>query len=842
MKLLDAPVLHLLLLVPLGCASLLSAPISSVSVQQVSGEKNNTSLPTDVHYSSENSTPSIDATDQDSLKKNLGTECLALAQAYEKEGTITKALQFYKKAVEYLPDDAQTNFAYANLLYGQNKISEAIEYYKKTLAIKNDIPAAHHNAGVCLEKNKEYDAAFKHFQEATRLQPEYTSAYLHSGNILKDQKKHTEALTCFEQGLRATPHSLDLLQAAAGVLKELNRFDEAIAYYRTACEQNPQNLTCLLELGNTYNMLNLWPEALECYKKILEIRPNTHEVLYNFGYTLKKMGRVQEAITVYDKVLEINPTYPHARFSRSLAYLSLGDFTRGWPEYEWRWQAYNESPKKYPQPVWDGSNPAGKTILVYAEQGLGDTFQFIRYAKCIKDQGGKVIAIVQKPLKKILSLCPYLDTVLTPHDPKPDFDAHIALMSLPLVYKTEITTIPTDIPYLYAKPELVEQWRTKLAADKNFKIGLCWQGNPFYSSQFLRQAVAGKSMHVKTLLPFGAIKGITLYSLQKMSGADQLDTLGDKLVIHTIDGLDEENGPFMDTAAIMKNLDLMITIDTSIAHIAGGLGIPVWCLLPEPADWRWLLKRSDTPWFPKNMRLFRQPKPGDWNSVINEVARELEKLLAQKPQKNTPTNGVNANTQSSVPMPHPTNPETPIKTTAAIIAPCVSIALAQKAEQQALSGSCQKRLALEPFIPTPFDVHADPAKIECSRTPTSARNQTEQRTGQILPTPKTEVAAPGKELFQYCDPIAEFVDTLTMLAIKAEDGSLSAQEKTHYEILLKRYATYEKNMPDLELLKEQLQTANKQSLILSKKSTSLQELKKYLKKKISELDKPQSPA
>ncbi|MDZ4125828.1 MAG: tetratricopeptide repeat protein, partial [Hydrogenophaga sp.] len=444
----------------------------------------------------------------------MSAECLQLAREYETEKNSPKALQFYKKALEFFPNDLEASLAYANFLYSQNSIDQAIEQYKKTVDIKNDTPSAHYNLAVCFEKKEQKDIATKHFKEAIRQNPSYTDAYLRIGTLLKNQKKYAEALTFFEQGLHATPNSLDLLNATAGLLKDLNRFEDAINYYRIACEQNPRNLTCLLELGNTLNMMNRWPEALECYKKILEIRPNTHEVLYNFGYTLKKMGRVQEALEVYDKVLQMSPNYPHARFSRSLGYLSLGDFNRGWPEYEWRWQAYNESPKKYPQPVWDGSNPAGKTILVYAEQGLGDTFQFIRYAKCIKDQGGRVIAEVQKPLKKLLSLCPYLDAVFTPQEKKPDFDAHIAMMSLPLAYKTEINTVPAEIPYLFARPDLVELWKNKLAEDKNFKIGLCWQGNPFYSSQFLRQAVAGKSMHVKTLLPLGSVKGITLYSLQ----------------------------------------------------------------------------------------------------------------------------------------------------------------------------------------------------------------------------------------------------------------------------------------------------------------------------------------
>lgn len=810
MKLQISPTLSTLLIAPLLCGTLVNASISSVTPDQVGITAPSSQV--------ENSAT------RDTLKKNIGTEYLQLARDYEKENNAPKAVQFYKKALEFLPDDLEASFSYANFLYNQNNIEQAIEQYKKSLNLKTDSPSLHYNLGVCLEKKDQKDEAISHFKEALRLNPGYTNAYLRVGNLLKNQKKQEEALSFFERGLQTTPHALDLLNAAAGLLKDLNRFEEAINYYRSACEQNPQNLSCLLELGNTYNMINCWPEALECYKKILEIRPNTHEVLYNFGYTLKKMGYVQESIEVYDKVLKMSPEYPQARFSRSLAYLSLGDFNRGWPEYEWRWQAYNESPKKYPQPVWDGSNPAGKTILVYAEQGLGDTFQFIRYAKCIKDQGGHVIAEVQKPLKKLLSLCPYLDAVFTPQETKPHFDAHIALMSLPMAYKTEVNTIPTEIPYLFARPDLVELWRNKLAEDKNFKIGLCWQGNPLYRSQFLRQAVAGKSMHVKTLLPLGKIKGITLYSLQKISGTDQLEELGDKLIIHTIPGLDEENGPFMDTAAIMKNIDLMITIDTSMAHIAGGLGIPVWCLLPEPADWRWMLKRLDTPWFPKNMRLFRQPTPGDWDSVIQQVACELEKLV---PQWNTQKARIETAT-----------PETTYTkiATKELIASCATTALAT--QQSALVREpIQTRPMLKPFIPTPFDVHSEPAvqakTTEQTRTVKTTCNQTCPTNAAV-----TETVTNDPAVFQYCDPIAEFVDKLTMLSVQAENGALSPQENTEYEQLQKRYATYQKEAPSLDALKDQLLLANKQSFLLNKKSSSLQELKKYLKKKIADLGIP----
>ena len=277
----------------------------------------------------------------------------------------------------------------------------------------------------------------------------------------------------------------------------------------------------------------------------------------------------------------------------------------------------------------------GKTIFLHAEQGLGDTFQFIRYARIAKEKGGTVIAGVQKPLVKLLSLCPYIDKVVSLDEKPPAFDLHAPLMSLPYILKTTIDSVPTDIPYLYADSELVEYWKKKqLSSDKNIKVGICWQGNNKYSTPMLRATVAFKSIDINKLNPLGAVPGVSIYSLQKTTGTDQLKTLAPEFMIHTFDDdFDESNGRFMDTAAVIKNLDLVITVDTSIGHLAAALGKPTWVILPNPPDWRWMLERDDTPWYP-TMRLFRQPTPGDWESVIEVVAQELKKYVNQIKQAN----------------------------------------------------------------------------------------------------------------------------------------------------------------------------------------------------------------
>jgi len=443
---------------------------------------------------------------------------------------------------------------------------------------------------------------------------------------LSDQGNKEQALESYLEALRYNEHDYESLYAAANLARDLEHFEQAAPLFQRAIALNPRNLQLILDAANMFNMIDELDTSIALYRKILDSNPLTLEALYNLGYTLKKKGLITQAIDIYTKIIALRPDYAHPHFSMSLAYLSLGDFERGWKEYEWRWKAYNETPKQFPQPTWRGEDLQGKTILLYAEQGLGDSFQFIRYAKLLKSMGALVVFETQGPLKKILSLCPYLDTVIAIGQPIPAFDYHLPLMSCPLVFNTTTKNVPCDIPYLEADHTLVSQWQQKLRSDPNFKIGICWQGNANYSTQFLRKTVAAKSLHAKEFIPLTHISGVSIYSLQKMNGTEQLTALSNA-GIKTFDAdFDQSHGRFMDTAAMIKNLDLVITIDTSIGHFAAALGTPTWILLPNPPDWRWMLDRADTPWYP-NVRLFRQPTPGDWQAVIEEVVNALKKEL-----------------------------------------------------------------------------------------------------------------------------------------------------------------------------------------------------------------------
>lgn len=537
-----------------------------------------------------------------------------------------------KKTNEDLLRDSAKNlsfmelFEHGNALVGSD-VNKAIAYYRKALTLKTDYPQVHFNLGICLSRIGKHDEALCCFDEAIRLQPSYAKAYVQRGIILKNQDKKFEALEALNQAIKHDPKSWEAYYQLGLASRDINQFDAAIKHLQTSISLNPSNIVTLFELATTYHMVENTQACLALYEKILELAPGNISALYNYGFTLKKLGNIKEAMTIYDQVLVKDPNYAQAHFSRSLANLTLGNFGPGWEEYESRWRAYNENPQKYDSPLYEGENPAGQTILIYSEQGLGDTFQFIRYGKLLHDQGARVIAIVQRPLKTLLSLLPYLDIVITNGDQVPRHDAHIALMSLPRVCKTLLDSVPHEVPYLYADKALDAFWHKKLSQDTRFKIGICWQGNAHYRTQFLRQAVAAKSMQLQDFMPLASLEGIALYNIQKINGMEQVLVLEKQLPMVSFDeSFDRDHGRFMDTAAVIKNLDLVITIDTSIAHLAGGLGVPTWVLLPYPADWRWMLDSADTPWYP-TMRLFRQQKTGDWASVIHTITSLLTPLV-----------------------------------------------------------------------------------------------------------------------------------------------------------------------------------------------------------------------
>lgn len=521
---------------------------------------------------------------------------------------------------------------HANGLFTTEQYEEAIAFYKQALALNPTSAQVFFNLGQALYYAKKYPEALYAYKKTIQYKPDHSRAFMQIGKVMIDVNQYGDAIDPLKQSLLLEPKNGDCRILLSRAYNDKHLFTQAIEVVEKGLTLEPHHINLKFELANTYNLINRLDESLAIYQYLNDLIPNNPSIIYNIAFTLKKLGLLAESLPYYNKVLELNPNHSEAIFSRGLAYLVVGDFEKGWHGYEWRYSRPSQgSLRDYNKPRWDGSDLQGKTILIHAEQGLGDTFQFIRYAQLVKEKNGIIIAAVQKPLVSIMKNCKGIDQVISLEETPPHFDVHSPIMSLPYVLKTRIDTIPNEIPYLFAEEKLVAQWKEKLSADKNFKIGVCWQGNDNYATPLLRATVAQKSVHPKQLQPICTIPGISVYSLQKTTGIDQLKDLPENMKIITFEGdFDQTNGRFMDTAAVIKNLDLVITVDTSVSHIASGLGTPTWVMLPNPADWRWMMDRTDSPWYPKVLRLFKQPTPGDWESMIKEVAQELEKHIAKK--------------------------------------------------------------------------------------------------------------------------------------------------------------------------------------------------------------------
>jgi hypothetical protein len=392
----------------------------------------------------------------------------------------------------------------------------------------------------------------------------------------------------------------------------MSRFEDAVASYERALAIRPDFAQALYSRGNALMALNRHDEAIASFERALAARPGYAEALNNRGAALQALNRHQEAIASYEQLLAIKPDDAGVHFNASLARLTLGDLLAGWKEYEWRWKSkhFTSRQRDFTQPLWLGRESlAGKTILLHAEQGFGDTLQFVRYAPAVARQGARVLLEVPGALRRLFEGFQGVERVIAKGESLPKFDCHCPLMSLPLAFGTTLQNIPCEVPYLSAPARRVEQWRQQLGTGTKPRVGIVWSGRLTHKNDHNR------SIPLSALLPLAGA-GVELVSLQKEVRGDDLATLAQ---FGEIRHFGEELQDFADTAALISLLDIVVSVDTAPAHLAGALGKPVWILLPYRPDWRWLLDREDSPWYP-TARLFRQPAIGDWESVIERYA------------------------------------------------------------------------------------------------------------------------------------------------------------------------------------------------------------------------------
>ena len=470
--------------------------------------------------------------------------------------------------------------------------------------------------GLVLCELERYEEALTSCDKALAIKPDYAEALGNRGLALQELKRYNEALATYDKALAIRADFAQVLTNRGVTLKELGRFDEALASYDRALAINPDSAEALSNRGSALRELKRYDEALADYAETLAIKPDYAEALSNRANALQELHRYDEALANYDKALAIKPDFASAQFNQSLCRLLVGDFENGWRQHEWRWKSKDFfSPKRdFPQPIWLGKEDiGGKTILLHAEQGLGDTIQFARYTQAVAQKGARVILEVDSPLRSLMSDLSGVHQVLSRGEPLPKFDFHCPLLSLPLAFNTRLQTIPAHIPYLRAPERAVEKWEGRLGRTNLPRVGLVWSGRAAHRNDRNRSIALSR---LATL----ASPDVTLISLQNEVRAKDAEVLSaNKQIAH----FGPELRDFSDTAALVSLLDLVISVDTSVAHLAGALGKPVWILLPFAPDWRWLVAREDSPWYP-TARLFRQPRMDDWDSVIDRVARDLK--------------------------------------------------------------------------------------------------------------------------------------------------------------------------------------------------------------------------
>lgn len=500
------------------------------------------------------------------------------------------------------------------------RFAEAEDACNKVLQLDPNNPRAIHLLGVIAHQTGRNTLAVNLLKRAIALKGDVPDFHNNLGNILAKLGRFEESVECFQQAIRLRADYPEAHNNLANVRSRMGQIEPAMAGYRRAAALKPDYVEAHTNLGNLLRRLGRFDEVAECFRRAVQIDPKNAEAHNALALTYQDQGDLDQALATIDRAIALNGDNSRLRFNRALMLLIRGNWEEGWREYEWRWRLadHNADRLRFQGPAWEGDDPEGRTILLHCEQGLGSTFQFIRFASRVAQRTAKVIVECQPPLKKILMCSLPGIPVLAKGESLPSFDLHLPLMSLPRVLKTDLSSIPADIPYLRADEKLVEYWRKELSSERSFKVGIAWQGNPAYAADQQR------SIPLTHYAAFAQVPGVKLYSLQKVRGMEQIASAGAAgWLVDLAPRLDESTGPFMDTAAVIKNLDLIITSDTSIAHLAGALGAKVWVALTYAADWRWMLKREDCPWYPKNMRLFRQSRPSDWPGVISRIAAAL---------------------------------------------------------------------------------------------------------------------------------------------------------------------------------------------------------------------------
>jgi tetratricopeptide (TPR) repeat protein len=564
------------------------------------------------------------------------------------QGRLENSLSGYEPVPALKPDSAEAYFDLGNAFHGSKNYAQAIGCYQNALHHKPDFVEAHYNLGNTYLTQGKFDEATACYRQALVVSPRYVDAWFNLGialyesgkpdeavcayhkalelkpDILQEQNKPAQAISCYQKAVKLKSDFTQAYNNMGNTFQELGHDGQAVSCFQKALKIKPDYADAHYNLGKTYHDQFRYDAAIDCYQKALEIKPHHYKACNNLAKTYQDTGFMEKATCWYQKALQLKPDYAEARFNFATLHLLTGNFDEGWREYEWRFKRREWKrtyPHRYDKPRWEGKIFTGKRLFVHSEQGLGDILHFVRYLAPAKAQGGTLIFETLKPLIGLFQRVAGIDELVEfSADSKPatEFDLYAPLLSLPGIFETTLANIPATVPYLFADPHKTALWKSRLAR-QGLKVGLVWAGT---------DTDPRRACPLVFLKPLADIANIHLYGLQKGIAAEQIEVEGLPEGM-TMTNFGQEFEDFSDTAAVVANLDLVISIDTSVAHLAGAMGKSIWVMLPFAADWRWFLERNDSPWYP-TMRLFRQQRPGDWESATRRIVAELQKLAIKQ--------------------------------------------------------------------------------------------------------------------------------------------------------------------------------------------------------------------
>jgi tetratricopeptide (TPR) repeat protein len=549
----------------------------------------------------------------------------------QQAGQYQKSLEWMEESLALPPgdDDADTLHTLAKAYLDQGQITPAHRCYQRLAELLPQSARAHLGLGTALEWLGDWEAAAACYRRALDIQPDSPDIYGSLGRLHCRKGAFREAVEWCRRAVVLAPHRHEIYNLLGYALINAGDYRAAVEVYRRALALKPDSAYSIYGLGYFFERQGDLASAAESYRLVIKLDPRLADAHLHLGITHFLQGDLGKATECFERVREVAPDNTEARTFLGHIHLLQGNLPLGWSEHEYRWSTphFLRDRRKLPQPLWQGEPLGGSRILLHAEQGLGDTLQFVRYVPLVRARGGNVVLEVQTRLHRLLARIPGAGDVIRRGEALPEVDWQCPLLSLPWAFGTELNSIPAQIPYVHPDAAQVEAWGKRLAGN-SLRIGLAWGGSPTFPHERWR------SIPLEQLAPLTQLEGTTFYSLQMGPQASQVKHLGSR--VHLID-LQDEQEDLADTAAIVANLGLVISIDTSVAHLAGAMGRPVWILLHKSPDWRWLLDREDSPWYP-SARLFRQSTLGNWRDVVARVERELRELVA-KPAAGPPSRG-----------------------------------------------------------------------------------------------------------------------------------------------------------------------------------------------------------